>query len=185
MSWMRRSYLAAALLPALAIPVGASEPDRVLLLHSFGPDFSPWNTITPPFREELRKRAPRPIDVYEVSLQAERFGESPAVEEGPLIDYLNALVPAHDLRLIVAMGAPATRFAMRNRLRLFPTSPLLIAVSDVRTYEDLPLTARDTACPTSYGLSIARTIVEAHRGQITARNHTDGGTTFYVRLPLA
>jgi signal transduction histidine kinase len=35
------------------------------------------------------------------------------------------------------------------------------------------------------GLSIARTIVEAHQGRITAQNHADGGTTFYVRLPLA
>ena len=150
MSWMRRFYLAATLLAALAVPAGAGEPDKVLLLHSFGPDFSPWNTITPTFREELRRRAPRPIDLYEASLQAERSGKSPAPEEGLLIDYLNALVPAHDLKLIVAMGAPATRFAMRNRLRLFPTSPLLIAVSDVRTYEDLALTARDTSCPTSY-----------------------------------
>jgi signal transduction histidine kinase len=150
MKWMRQICLAGMLLLALANPVGAVEPDRVLLLHSFGPDFSPWNTITPPFRERLRKLSPRPIDLYEASLQSERFGESPAPEEGPLIDYLNALVPSRDLRLIVAMGAPATRFVLRNRSKIFPSTPLLIASSDVRTYSDLPLTANETACPTIY-----------------------------------
>src|SRR5258706_3752831 len=134
----------------LAKSADAAGPDRVLLLHSFGPDFSPWNTITPPFREALRKLAPNPIDLYEALLQAERFGESPAREEGPFIDYLNALLPDRKPRLIVAMGAPVTRFVPRNRARLFPSSPLLIATSDVRTYEDLALTANDTACPTIY-----------------------------------
>jgi signal transduction histidine kinase len=52
------------------------------------------------------------------------------------------------------MGAPASRFALRNRARLFPLSPLLIATSDVRTYEDLALTANDTACPTTYDPTI-------------------------------
>ena len=150
MKWILRICFGGMCLLILAMPAGAADPDRVLLLHSFGPDFSPWNTITPPFREALRKLAPNPIDLYEASLQAERFGDSPAREEGPFIDYLNALLPEHKPRLIVAMGAPVTRFVLRNRARLFPSSPLLIAVSDVQTYEDLALTANDTACPTTY-----------------------------------
>jgi signal transduction histidine kinase len=35
------------------------------------------------------------------------------------------------------------------------------------------------------GLSIARTIVEAHGGRIWAENHPAGGAVFYVSLPLA
>lgn len=35
------------------------------------------------------------------------------------------------------------------------------------------------------GLSIARTIVEAHRGQISAERPPEGGTLFRLRLPLA
>ena len=35
------------------------------------------------------------------------------------------------------------------------------------------------------GLSIARTIVEAHDGQLLAQNRTSGGAIFRVRLPLA
>jgi signal transduction histidine kinase len=34
------------------------------------------------------------------------------------------------------------------------------------------------------GLSIARTIIEAHNGQIWARNRDHGGATFRIRLPL-
>jgi C4-dicarboxylate-specific signal transduction histidine kinase len=33
------------------------------------------------------------------------------------------------------------------------------------------------------GLTIARTIMEAHRGRIEARNNPDGGATFTVTLP--
>ena len=35
------------------------------------------------------------------------------------------------------------------------------------------------------GLSIARTIVEAHGGRIWAENHSGGGAVFHVSLPLA
>jgi signal transduction histidine kinase len=35
------------------------------------------------------------------------------------------------------------------------------------------------------GLAIARTIVEAHDGQITAENRRSGGAEFRIKLPLA
>jgi signal transduction histidine kinase len=35
------------------------------------------------------------------------------------------------------------------------------------------------------GLAIARTVVEAHRGQIFAENKPSGGAQFTIRLPIA
>ena len=35
------------------------------------------------------------------------------------------------------------------------------------------------------GLSIARTIIDAHHGQIWAKNRDHGGATFRIRLPLS
>jgi signal transduction histidine kinase len=35
------------------------------------------------------------------------------------------------------------------------------------------------------GLAIARTIVEAHHGQIFAENRNSGGAMFRIKLPLA
>ena len=35
------------------------------------------------------------------------------------------------------------------------------------------------------GLSIARTIIEAHDGQISAENHAGQGALFRITLPLA
>jgi C4-dicarboxylate-specific signal transduction histidine kinase len=34
------------------------------------------------------------------------------------------------------------------------------------------------------GLSIARTIIEAHNGMISAKNRDHGGATFWIKLPL-
>ena len=193
-NWTGRVCLPLLLLAALAT-AALAEPKRVLLLHSFGPYFSPWNTITPQFREELTKQSPYPIDLYEASLQGERFGESPAAEESPFIGYLNSLFPARNLGLIVAMGAPATRFVLRNRPQLFPSSPLLIASSDVRTFGDLTLTANETACATTYDPAVqieailqilpnTANIVVATGGSATEKYWTGSGNHFNASPPV-
>jgi hypothetical protein len=61
-----------------------AQPRRVLLLHSYGPHFQPWSTIASQFREDLLKQSPYGIDLYEASLQSERFG--PSHEQKPLLD---------------------------------------------------------------------------------------------------
>src|SRR5262249_45316435 len=139
MGWLQRFCLAAVLLGIVSGAALAEGPRRVLLLHSYGSYFSPWNTISPEFRAELERRTRDPVIIYEASLQGERFGDAP--EEQLFIDYVNALFPRHDPELIVAMGAPATRFVLRNRARLLPSAPLLIASSDVRGYSDFTLSA--------------------------------------------
>src|SRR5262245_30344933 len=51
----------------------AEQPQRVLLLHSFGPNFSPFNSFASTFRADLVGRSPKPIDIYEASLESARF----------------------------------------------------------------------------------------------------------------
>jgi FixJ family two-component response regulator len=40
----------------------------VLLLHSFGPDFAPWNACSKIIREKLARQWPGPMDIYDASL---------------------------------------------------------------------------------------------------------------------
>src|SRR5947208_10116714 len=72
--WLGRLCLAAMVLLS-AVDIAAAQAKRVLLLHSYGPYFAPWNAISSRMREEIRKQSPYPIDFYETSLQTERFGE--------------------------------------------------------------------------------------------------------------
>jgi hypothetical protein len=110
-------------------------------LHSFGPHFSPWRLITGRFREELIQQSQSSIDLYEASLQTGRFRQPQ--DETPFMDYLRALFADRSLDLVVAMGAPAARFFVENRSRLFPATPLLITGADERALDDLTLTIND------------------------------------------
>ena len=125
-----------------AIEIAAAQPKRVFLLHSFGPNFGPWNAISARLREELRKQSPAPIDLYENSLQAERSGDRPG--ERRLLAYLNGLFEDRNPDLIIVIGAPAARFVLRNRAEFLHSVPLLIAAADERAFSDSQLTAMDT-----------------------------------------
>jgi signal transduction histidine kinase len=120
----------------------AAEPRRVLVLHSFGPYFAPWNEIAGRFREGLLEQSPYAIDLYDASLQTERF--EPSQDQEPFLDYLRALFAGRNLDLVVAMGAPAARFFLQNRARFLPSTPLLITGTDERTLRDVPRGINDT-----------------------------------------
>jgi len=145
---VRSFWLAGLVLWTLAcVSADAAEPRRVLLLHSFGPQFVPWNFITSRFREELTKQSPEKIDLYETSLESARF--APTEDQAPIIGYLNSLFAERKLDLIVAMGAPAARFVQRFRPQFFPSTPLLIAAAERRSVDEAALTANDTYVGTS------------------------------------
>src|SRR5689334_23621266 len=102
----------ALILTALAVTsTSAAEPKRVLLLHSFGPQFVPWVFFAGQFREELFKLSPDKIDLYEASLEGARFQQPD--EQGPIIEYLAALFGSRKLDLIVTIGAPAAIFVQK------------------------------------------------------------------------
>src|ERR1700755_148043 len=119
MACSMRGLLTLIMLIFAAISPAAAEPKRVLLLHSFGPQFAPWVFCAGQFREELFKQSPDKIDLYEASLEGSRFQQPD--EQGPIVDYLAALFGSKQLDVIVTLGAPAAFFVQKYRAQFFPS----------------------------------------------------------------
>jgi signal transduction histidine kinase len=141
--WLRESMRVRILVSALVLLFAMageafSEPRRILLLHSFGPEFSPWNQLARILREELRRQSKVPLDIFEASLATARYAGD---EEGPFADYLQALFAKRRLDLVITIGSPAATFVRRNRQQLFPSTPALYAGLDQRRVP--PLTEND------------------------------------------
>ncbi len=130
--WRLLCAAGAVLLSVLAAPSGAAaqEPRRVLLLHSFDGQYAPFDYVTASFRREMSRQSSERIEFYEVSLQPALSGEP--TPEGPIVDYVAATFARHRLDLVVTIGGPAAVFAKRNRARIFPETPLLLAAVNVR-----------------------------------------------------
>ena len=121
----------------------AAEHKRVMLLHSFGQDFKPWSEYAKDIRAELKRQSPWPLDIIENSLVTARFSdENP---EAPFVEYLSALFANRPLDVIVSIGAPAADFVQRHRLRLFPTTPMVLTAVDQRRVQYSNLTGNDVA----------------------------------------
>src|SRR6516225_3008642 len=133
--WLGAIFLLAVLGPA------TGQPKRVLLLHSFGPNFVPWAFFSGQFREELVKQSPNAIDLYEASLDSARFAQ--LEEQKPIVDYLRSLFAERKLDLIVTVGAPAARFVQRYRGQFFPSTPIVIGSQEQRVINKDALTAKD------------------------------------------
>jgi signal transduction histidine kinase len=142
--------LGALLTVVTAHDTAFAEPRRVLLLHSFGPHYEPWSAVAGRFREELTKRLPKEIDLYEASLEMARSAQPP--DEAPLMDYLRALFAGRNLDLVVAVGAPAAQFFQKYRPQFFPSTPLLISTADQRTFSADVLTPNDATVPSALDL---------------------------------
>jgi signal transduction histidine kinase len=141
MACSMRGWLTLVVIIFAAIGPAAAEPKRVLLLHSFGPQFVPWVFMAAEFREQLFKQSPDKIDLYEASLEGARF-EQPE-EEGPTVEYLANLFRTRKLDLIVTIGAPAAFFVQKYRERFFPSTPLVIGGPEQRAIDYSKLTSND------------------------------------------
>jgi signal transduction histidine kinase len=141
MAYAMRGWLALVVLVFAVIHAAAAEPKRVLLLHSFGPEFVPWVFISGQFREELFKQSPDKIDLYEASLEGARFQQLD--EQGPLVEYLGALFRSRKLDLIVTMGAPAAFFIQKYRAQLYPSTPVVIGGLEQRAIDHAMLTSNE------------------------------------------
>jgi signal transduction histidine kinase len=129
-----------------------SEPKRVLLLHSFGRDFAPWNEYARTIREELGLQSKEPIDIFEASLATARSAD---VEEGPFVEYLRALFSKNQLDLVITIGAPAVNFLQQHRSQLFPSVPAVHTGLEQRRVPLSALTANDTVVAVSIDLTRA------------------------------
>jgi hypothetical protein len=112
----------------------AAEPQRVLFLHFFGPNFEPWDTIAAYLRTDLAEQSPKTLDLYEASLQTARF--SSTGQDAPFVGYLQALFRDHRPDLVVAIGGPAVRFVETNGHALFPSTPTLFSGVDERILQE-------------------------------------------------
>jgi signal transduction histidine kinase len=91
----------------------------------------------------LARQSPDTIDFFEASLATSRFAE----DEGESIfaRYLVSLFADRRLDLIIAVGAPATRFVQRNRQQLFPSTPAVFSGVDQRRLNEKDLSNDDAA----------------------------------------
>jgi hypothetical protein len=114
------AVLAGWLLLATLYQTHAADPaaKRVLMLHSFGPQFKPWSDYARTIRAETTRQAKWSIDFSDFSLASARSDN--AESEAPLVQYLRALYLREPLDLIIAVGAPAASFIQRHRSELFP-----------------------------------------------------------------
>jgi signal transduction histidine kinase len=119
----------------------AAEPKRVMMLHSFGLNFKPWNEYAKFIRTELDQQSPWPLEIQDHSLVSARSSDEDP--EGPFIEYLRALFANRPLDLIVSIGAPAADFVQRNRKQLFPTTPMVFTAVEQRVVQRTRLTEND------------------------------------------
>jgi signal transduction histidine kinase len=139
------------LLPFLAPSSAAGAVNRVLLLHSFGRDFAPFDTFSETFRTELAQQMNGAVVFYDVDLASARFeGDEPEVAFN---SYLLALFSDRQLDLLVPIGGPATRFAQKYRQGLFPSTPMLVAATDQRHLQSASLTTNEAVVSVANNLS--------------------------------
>jgi signal transduction histidine kinase len=136
-----------ALLSAVVIlctPLGAmpAKPKQVLLLHSFGRDFAPYDAIVAAFRTELAKGSREHLAVYDATLDAEQVSESDDLQ--PLLELLRHRFAGSPPDVVVTVGPPAAGFYLKNRDKVFPGTPVVISALDERFVHKSALRAGDS-----------------------------------------
>ena len=156
----KHAPLLLALLAALLLPVAdASEPKRVLIVHSFGRDFAPYNIVATTLRTDLTQLMRESVALHEASLDLER-GSTPE-DERLFLEYLVRRNLGAPPDLVIAIANPAMLFCLRYRDVLFPGRPLLVTGLDRRRLETVQLPATDRAVTVTLDFpAIARTILE-------------------------
>ena len=131
-----------------AHPNTAGQPKKILLLHTFGPNFEQGAAWSREIQKELNRLSPWPLNIHEQSLVTALDGDDAA--EAQFVEYLKALYARQPPDLIVALGAPAARFVQQHRSDLYPTTPMLLAAVEVRRVEPSMLSEQDAVAGAQY-----------------------------------
>jgi signal transduction histidine kinase len=133
---------AAAVLMSLCSPVTASDRKQIMILHSVGREFRPWNEYARAMRAEFARQSNWRLDIQEHALVAAR--SSDIHPEAHFIEYLRALYSGQPPDLIIAVGAPAANFIQRYRQQMFPSAPVLFTTLEARRIDYSKLASTDT-----------------------------------------
>ncbi len=157
---LERGLIALALLTSLLLSVAhAAEPKRVLIIHSFGRDFAPYNIVSTILRTDLTQLMRESVALQEASLDLERGGTPE--DERLFLDYLVRRNRGVSPDLVIAIANPAMLFCLRYRDELFPGRPLLVTGLDRRRLETVRLEPTDRAVTVTLDFpAVARTILE-------------------------
>ncbi len=159
-SWLKRRvyvWVAAAVVLVISIDGAAAplksddavvQPKKILLLHTFGPNFEQGAAWSREIQRELNKQSPWPLNIQEQSLVTALDGDDAA--EAKFREYLKALYAQRPPDLIVALGAPAARFVQQHRADLYPKTPMLLAAVEVRRVEPSMLSEQDAVAGVRY-----------------------------------
>jgi hypothetical protein len=145
----------------VVVNAAADEHKRVMILHSVGREFRPWNEYAKDMRAELDRQSPWPLDVQEHSLVAARTADQNP--EAPFVDYLCMLYGEHPPDLIIVVGAPAASFIQRHRKDLFATAPMLFTTVEQRRVRTSDLTQYDTVVAVIHDFPLPVRKLPAHR----------------------
>lgn len=153
---LRAAGVAIAAAAGSAVPslvTGATSAKRVLIVHSFGRDFAPFDAAVAAFRRELASTWSGLVIFVEAALDAGRTVT--AAEESAFVAYLLARFSDPLPDLVVSSGGPAARFLLANRARLFTNVPILLAVFEARAVPGATLRPGDGMVPTKLDLPSA------------------------------
>ena len=100
------------------------------MLHSYGRNTSPYDTVTSAFRSEMLHAWPGQAAFYDFALESGR----PTVSDENVgaVELLRSRFASMKLDLVVTVGPPASRFYGAHREELFPSVPLLMLGMDQR-----------------------------------------------------
>ncbi|RZU02419.1 histidine kinase [Rivibacter subsaxonicus] len=131
----------------------------MLIIHSFGRDFAPYNIVATTLRTDLTQLMRESVALYESSLDLE-LGSSPE-NERLFLDYLVRRNHGAPPDLVIAIANPAMLFCLRYRDQLFPGRPLLVTGLDRRRLETVKLPPGDRAVTVTLDFpAVARTILK-------------------------